>query len=107
MFRGGFGPTGVEESLRGLGIGKVLFLRCLRNMKGRGYHRCEIGWVGPISFYAHTADARISAHVYAGKQGAVGSNYTIGSYKKKVQSKKINCRDEGSPPLFASAGRET
>ncbi len=59
MFRGGFGPTGVEESLRGLGIGKILFLRCLRDMKDRGYPRCEIGWVGPISFYAHTAGAQI------------------------------------------------
>ena len=68
MFRGGFGPTGVEESLRGLGIGKVLFLRCLRDMKGRGYHRCEIGWVGPISFYAHTANARISATFMQGSK---------------------------------------
>ena len=39
MFRGGFGPTGVEESLRGLGLGKVLFLRCLQDMKTRGYPR--------------------------------------------------------------------
>ena len=68
MFRGGFGPTGVDESLRGLGIGKILFLRCLRDMKVRGYPRCEIGWVGPISFYAHTAGARICATFMQGSK---------------------------------------
>ena len=68
MFRGGFGPTGVEESLRGLGIGKVLFLRCLQDMKVRGYPRCEIGWVGPIAFYAHTASARICATFMQGSK---------------------------------------
>lgn len=68
LFRGGFGPTGVEESLRGLGIGKVLFLRCLRDMKIRGYPRCEIAWVGPISFYAHTAGARICATFMQGSK---------------------------------------
>ena len=68
MFRGGFGPTGVEESLRGLGIGKVLFLRCLQDMKARGYPRCEIAWVGPISFYAHTAGARICATFMQGSK---------------------------------------
>ena len=68
MFRGGFGPTGVDESLRGLGIGKVLFLRCLHDMKVRGYPRCEIGWVGPISFYAHTAGARICATFMQGSK---------------------------------------
>ena len=68
MFRGGFGPTGVEESLRGLGIGKVLFLRCLQDMRIRGYPRCEIAWVGPISFYAHTAGARICATFMQGSK---------------------------------------
>ena len=68
MFRGGFGPTGVEESLRGLGIGKVLFLRCLQDMKVRGYPRCEIGWVGPIAFYAHTAGAKICATFMQGSK---------------------------------------
>ena len=59
MFRGAFGPTGVAEHMRGMGIGKILFFRCLRDMKDRGYLRSEISWVGPISFYTHTAGARI------------------------------------------------
>ena len=59
MFAGGFGPEGVEKSLRGLGVGGVLLLRCLGDMKSRGYARCEIGWVGPYAFYAKVADARV------------------------------------------------
>ena len=57
-FAEAFGPTGVHKKLRGLGIGKVLLLHCLLDMKQRGYPRCEIGWVGPIPFYAHTVGAR-------------------------------------------------
>ena len=59
LFSGSFGPTGVEESMRGLGLGKVLLFRCLEDMRDKGYERCEIIWVGPIAFYAHTAGARI------------------------------------------------
>jgi len=68
MFRGGFGPTGVSKELRGLGIGKALLLRCLLDMKQRGYPWCEIGWVGPISFYAHTVGARICATFVQGSK---------------------------------------
>ena len=68
MFRGGFGPTGVSKELRGLGIGKALLLRCLLDMKQRGYPRCEIGWVGPISFYAHTVGAKICATFVQGSK---------------------------------------
>ncbi len=71
MFPGGFGPTGVEERMRGLGIGKILFFRCLHDMKDQGYPRCEIGWVGPISFYAHTAGARICATFMQGSKPGI------------------------------------
>jgi mycothiol synthase len=57
----GFGPTGVEESMRGLGLGKILLFRCLEDMKERGDRHCEVTWVGPISYYAHTVGARISS----------------------------------------------
>jgi GNAT superfamily N-acetyltransferase len=36
-YRNFFGPTGVEEILRGKGIGKVLLLECLQAMKAQGY----------------------------------------------------------------------
>ena len=68
MFRGGFGPTGVDEKLRGLGIGKALLLRCLLDMKQRGYPRCEIVLVGPISFYTHTVGAKICATFVQGSK---------------------------------------
>lgn len=57
----GFGPTGVEERMRGLGLGKILLFRCLEDMKKRGNRHCEVTWVGPISYYSHTVGARISS----------------------------------------------
>jgi GNAT superfamily N-acetyltransferase len=55
-----FGPTGTEPALQGRGLGRVLFLRCMRDLKGMGHQSAEICWVGPIAFYAHVADAWIS-----------------------------------------------
>jgi GNAT superfamily N-acetyltransferase len=57
----GFGPTGVDDSMRGQGLGKILLFRCLEDMKRRGDRHCEVTWVGPISYYAHTVSARISS----------------------------------------------
>jgi mycothiol synthase len=55
-----FGPTGTEPALQGRGLGRVLFLRCMRDLKDRGEQIAEICWVGPIAFYARVADAWIS-----------------------------------------------
>jgi predicted N-acetyltransferase YhbS len=52
-----FGPTGVSESKRGLGIGKALFLACLHAMASDGYAYAIIGGAGPREFYAKTAGA--------------------------------------------------
>ncbi|MBN1341066.1 MAG: GNAT family N-acetyltransferase [Phycisphaerae bacterium] len=60
LFTGGFGPTGVAEEARGLGVGGALMLRTLADMQARGYGECEIAWVGPVGFYAHTCGARIN-----------------------------------------------
>jgi GNAT superfamily N-acetyltransferase len=54
-----FGPTGVSESHRGRGIGKVLFLACLHDMAAQGYAYAIIGGVGPAEFYANAAGATI------------------------------------------------
>ncbi|HEY65521.1 MAG TPA: GNAT family N-acetyltransferase [Caldilineae bacterium] len=59
MFENGFGPMGTEPDLRGRGIGRVLFWRCMRDMKALGHRTADICWVGPIAFYARVADARI------------------------------------------------
>lgn len=52
-----FGPTGVAEKKRGLGIGTALFLSCLHAMAGHGYAYAIIGGVGPTAFYADTVGA--------------------------------------------------
>ncbi len=54
---GFFGPTGVAESARGLGIGKVLLLETLHAMKDSGYGYGIIGGVGPVGFYSKTVGA--------------------------------------------------
>ena len=52
-----FGPTGVEESKRGLGVGKALFLSCLHAMAACGYAYAVVGGAGPTEFYAKAAGA--------------------------------------------------
>jgi GNAT superfamily N-acetyltransferase len=54
---GFFGPTGVDENARGLGIGKALLIRTLLAMRDRGYGYAAIGWAGPVDFYARTVGA--------------------------------------------------
>ncbi len=56
-YRNIFGPTGVEESLRGKGIGKALLLECLLAMKAQGYAYGIIGGVGPARFYEKAVGA--------------------------------------------------
>ena len=45
------GPMGVEENLRGKGIGKALLLASLLAMREMGYAYAIIGGVGPVEFY--------------------------------------------------------
>lgn len=52
-----FGPIGVDEALRGSGIGAALLLACLHAMAARGYFYAVIGGVGPKEFYARIAGA--------------------------------------------------
>lgn len=52
-----FGPTGVDETYRGRGIGKALLLACLHDMWANGYVYAVIGDPGPSEFYAKTVGA--------------------------------------------------
>lgn len=52
-----FGPTGVVEMKRGLGIGKALCLSCLHAMAADGYAYAIIGGASHSDFYARTAGA--------------------------------------------------
>jgi GNAT superfamily N-acetyltransferase len=55
--RGFFGPTGVSEAARGLGLGKALLLKSLEALREIGYAYAIIGGVGPIEFYAKNCGA--------------------------------------------------
>jgi GNAT superfamily N-acetyltransferase len=48
-----FGPIGVEERSRRLGIGSVLLYRSLYEMKIRGVRIAEIPWTDHLFFYSH------------------------------------------------------
>jgi len=52
-----FGPTGVCQSARGLGIGKALLKACMIDMKLKGYAYAIIGAVGPAEFYEKAVGA--------------------------------------------------
>ena len=57
IVRGFFGPTGVAEEARGLGIGHALLLASLSDLKAMGYGYAVIGDVGPSAFYEKTVGA--------------------------------------------------
>jgi GNAT superfamily N-acetyltransferase len=57
--RGVFGPEGVREDRRGEGIGKMLLLSCLHEMKAERYAYAVIGWAGPTEFYAKAVGATL------------------------------------------------
>ncbi|MFC0533571.1 GNAT family N-acetyltransferase [Phytohabitans kaempferiae] len=54
-----FGPMGTAPAAQGLGIGGVLLRRCLRDQRDTGLDTAQIGWVGPVPFYASAVGARI------------------------------------------------
>jgi GNAT superfamily N-acetyltransferase len=55
--KGFFGPTGVDESARGKGIGHALLLRALLDMRDQGYGYAIIGGAGPTDFYRRSVGA--------------------------------------------------
>ncbi|MEI6675869.1 MAG: GNAT family N-acetyltransferase [Verrucomicrobiota bacterium] len=55
--RGFFGPTGVAESVRGLGLGKALLFKALEALRDLGFAYAIIGGVGPKEFYANACGA--------------------------------------------------
>ena len=54
-----FGPTGVSESQRGRGIGRILLLLSLHALREMGYAYAIIGGVGPTRFYEQVAGATL------------------------------------------------
>lgn len=56
---GFFGPTGVDETLRGKGIGAALLLASLHAMRESGYGYAIIGGAGPVGFYEKFCGATV------------------------------------------------
>ncbi|WEX77327.1 GNAT family N-acetyltransferase [Sinorhizobium numidicum] len=54
---GFFGPTGVDEGMRGRRIGEALLVETLMAMRAAGYGYAIIGGVGPAEFYARAVGA--------------------------------------------------
>jgi len=52
-----FGPTGVDETKRGQGIGKALLIASLWGLRELGYVYGIIGGAGPIEFYQEAVGA--------------------------------------------------
>lgn len=57
--KGFFGPTGVDETARGQGIGEALLIATLRGMREAGYAYGVIGGAGPVDFYQKRLDAMV------------------------------------------------
>ena len=55
--RGFFGPTGVAEDARGMGLGKALLFKALEGLRETGHAYAIIGGVGPREFYAKACGA--------------------------------------------------
>lgn len=56
-FQGFFGPTGVDESCRGHGIGTALLLRSLHAMQEEGFAYAIIGYSSADEYYGKTVGA--------------------------------------------------
>lgn len=53
------GPMGVDESMRGKGVGRALLLAALHAMQEQGYAYAVIGSAGPVEFYAKECGATV------------------------------------------------
>lgn len=56
---GFFGPMGSAPAARGKGVGRVLLMRCLNDLRAAGHASAVIPWVGPIAFYKQYVDADV------------------------------------------------
>lgn len=53
-----FGPIAVDQDSRSAGLGEALLSLCLDDLAAAGFTVAQIGWIGPMHFYARTVDAR-------------------------------------------------
>jgi hypothetical protein len=72
--KGMFGPTGVQESERGQGVGAALLVCCLHAMAAQRYAYAIIGQAGPKDFYAKI----VGATVIEGSEPGIARGLLIG-----------------------------
>lgn len=56
---GWFGPMGTDPAHRGQGLGRLLLIRSLEDLRAMGMPEAVIPWVGPIGFYRKAVGARL------------------------------------------------
>ncbi len=61
-----FGPTGVDKTLRGKGIGAALLLSCLYDMASLGYGYAIIGSAGQEEYYKKICNATVIEDSFPG-----------------------------------------
>jgi GNAT superfamily N-acetyltransferase len=54
------GPMATDQARQRRGVGAALLSGLCRDLADAGYGEAEIGWVGPLRFYAKTAGAEVS-----------------------------------------------
>jgi mycothiol synthase len=57
---GWIGPMGTDPTRQHHGLGSALLARLCRDLDAAHFEEAEIAWVGPVSFYAKAAGARVS-----------------------------------------------
>jgi GNAT superfamily N-acetyltransferase len=57
---GWIGPMGTDPDRQHGGVGGAMLAQLCRDLQIAEYTDAEIGWVGPVSFYAKAAGARVS-----------------------------------------------
>jgi mycothiol synthase len=59
---GFFGPTGVSRQLRGRGLGRLLLMASLADLRSRGFSRVIIPWTDSLEFYRKSCGALPEHH---------------------------------------------
>lgn len=55
--KGFFGPLGIDEAFRQRGVGRVLVVRTMNEMRHAGYGYAVVGWANSVSYYQNAVGA--------------------------------------------------
>jgi GNAT superfamily N-acetyltransferase len=84
---GVWGPTGVQASARGAGVGSALLLVTLQAMREQGYAYAVIGAAGPVEFYQRAVGGIVIPGswpgLYRGMLGWPAADESVGESPKE------------------------